>query len=467
MQSIFSQASCQDQPPCSAMPSVVLVIATILFLPPAGWTQQVTIQPIPVTSEKPGSPAEQEYTTGQPKLPLLVSPNSIGILIGALQELRLTDSTGKHVEGAVWSVQDPGIARLDESRGVTIFGVSPGRTTVTGRWKEQTVQVKVHVLGAIEADHLAADWAVSHEPRLNPLLARPVTSSGDADFHYNRGLEFFNAGALQSAYDEFWEALRQKPDFAEAQTKLAYTLWKGGEPQGAIVAAKHALVLNPNNTDAERTIGLALVDTGDLQGAVTHYREALRLMPDSSDAHYDLGIVFDKMGQHSTSILEYREALRIEPDMLRAHYNLAKELRAIGDLSGAIAENRESVRLAPTNPSALISLAAALKDAMDLEGARRYYQAAIDIAPSTFVAHNGLGQTLYKMQDWAGAAQELAIAVELAPREYGPWLYLGISLQNAGDRARALKAFARARELAPYDPVVQKYYNEAVGAFNP
>jgi Flp pilus assembly protein TadD len=393
MRFIFSQSSCQNRPLLSSMPFLVLVIATILFLPITAWTQPVTIQTIPDTTGKQGSAPEQAFTTSQPKLPLVVSPNSMGILVGDPHELRLTDSTGRRVEGTTWSVRDPAIARLDESRGITVVGVSPGTTTVTGTWKDQTVQVKVHVLGALEASRLAADWAASSpEPKLNPSLARKVDSIGDADFHYHRGLELFEAGDLQSAYDEYTEALRQRPDFAEAQTKLAYTLWKAGSAEGAIVAAKHALVLNRNNTEAERTIGLALVDLGDFNGAISHYREALRLMPDSPDAHYDLGIVFDKMGDHATSIQEYREALRIDPDMQRAHYNLAKELGATGDLAGAVAENRESVRLAPGKPAALINLASTLKDTMSLEGALHYYQAAIDIDSSIFVAHNGLGQ---------------------------------------------------------------------------
>jgi Flp pilus assembly protein TadD len=71
------------------------------------------------------------------------------------------------------------------------------------------------------------------------------------------------------------------------------------------------------------------------------------------------------------------------------------------------------------------------------------------------------------MKDWAGAAKELEIAVELSPREYNIWLYLGIALLNSRDEAGALKALTRARELAPYDPVVQRYYNEAIRGSHP
>jgi Flp pilus assembly protein TadD len=458
MQLIFSQSSIPRRPRISffAVPLVAM-----FSLPAITWACPAVPAPQD-TAQRQGGSAAQTSPSAPPVLPLVISPESFGISVGSPQEMRLTDSTGRPIQGASWSVQNPAIAQLVAGRAITIFGVSPGTTTITATWNGQTVRANIHVLSSMEAKQLARDWANTHEPQLNPLIARPVASVGDADFHYQRGLELFSQGDLQSAIDEFWEAVRQKPNFVEAQTKLAYTLWKRGLPNEAIIAANHALKLNPNNPEAEKTLGLAFVNLGNLNNAMAHYGEALRLKPDYADIYDDIGVVYSMRGDHVNAIREYREALRLDPDLQRAHYNLAIELRRVGDLVGAVSENRESVRLAPRDPEALINLAGTLKATKDFEGSRQYYEQAIDVDSNIFEAHYGLGQTFFYLRDWAGMAKENAIAVQLRPRDSDAWCNLGIGLLNSGDAAGALKALTVARQLAPNDPRIRIHYDEAL-----
>jgi tetratricopeptide (TPR) repeat protein len=458
-----------------------LALQTVLFWPRSAWACTSGLPPSqqsdPIQSNKAGGSSSEDQTG----LTLIVTPSSLGIVVGEPHVLRVTDKDGRPVEGATWKVGDATIARVETNGRVSVVGLSPGTTTITVAWKGNTGQAKVHVLGAIGCGQETRAWQArgegsarksrNSESRVNPDLVNkeslPTGSSGDAESHYQRGLELFDAGDLEGAAAEYNAALQLKPDFAEAQTKLAYTLWRGGAPDEAISAAKQALRLNPNNPEAEKTIGLALVDEGDLNGAFSHYQEALRLKPDYVDAHIDIAIVLNEQGRRGVAIEEYRKAIHLDPDNQKAHYNLAILLHDAGDFAGSVAENRESVRLHPQDPAALINLADSLRDVRDLEGSVKYYRQAIDLAPDIFVAHYGLCQTLIAKGDYQGAAQEGNIAVSLVPEDADAWCNLGIALLYMGDITSARKALTRAHEIAPDDPRIKKYYDAVPKASTP
>jgi tetratricopeptide (TPR) repeat protein len=458
-----------------------LALQTVLFWPRSARACTSSLPPSqqsdPIQSNKAGGSASEDQTG----LTLIVTPSSLGIVVGEPHVLRVTDKEGRPVEGATWKVGDATIARVETNGLVSVVGLSPGTTTITVTWKGNTGQAKVHVLGAIGGGHETRAWQARGErsarksrdsqSRVNPDLVNkeslPTESPGDAESHYRRGLELFDAGDLEGAAEEYNAALQLKPDFAEAQTKLAYTLWRGGAPDEAISAAKRALRLNPNNPEAEKTIGLALVDEGDLDGAFSHYQEALRLKPDYVDAHIDIAIVLSKQGRRGVAIEEYRKAIHLDPDNQKAHYNLAILLHDAGDFAGSVAENHESVRLHPQDPAALINLADSLRDVRDLEGSVKYYRQAIDLAPDIFEAHYGLCQTLIAKGDYQGAAREGNIAVSLAPEDPDAWCNLGIALLYMGDITSARKALTRAHEIAPDDPRIKRYYDAVPKASTP
>lgn len=52
---------------------------------------------------------------------------------------------------------------------------------------------------------------------------------------------------------------------------------------------REAIRLKPDYANAHYNLGFALSDKGELDGAIAEFREALRLNPDYEAAHYQLG----------------------------------------------------------------------------------------------------------------------------------------------------------------------------------
>jgi len=77
------------------------------------------------------------------------------------------------------------------------------------------------------------------------------------------------------------EALRLKPDFAEAHNSLGTALVKVGRPTEAIQHYHQALQLTPRDAIARHNLAKVLVGTGRINEAIEHYNEFLQLAPDS------------------------------------------------------------------------------------------------------------------------------------------------------------------------------------------
>jgi Tfp pilus assembly protein PilF len=157
--------------------------------------------------------------------------------------------------------------------------------------------------------------------------------------------------------DYLREAVRLKPDFAEAHGNLGNILLGMGQFEEAIASYQHVLGLSPNNlaallnqglallqqrklidaaaifrqalqvepsfVDSQVNLGHALAELGSLDEAQKHLQQALQLKPEHPEAHNNLGEVFSRMGKIEEAISCFQAATRYQPDYAWAHYNLA------------------------------------------------------------------------------------------------------------------------------------------------
>ena len=124
---------------------------------------------------------------------------------------------------------------------------------------------------------------------LNRALA---LGPNNADVGFVMGELLRRQEQFMAAASVYREVLSKDPEFSEAHTKLAYTLYRVGDEEQAITEAKSALRRTPQNAEAHKNMGLAFEATRKYDAAVSEYHEALRIKPDDGVVHYDLGILF-------------------------------------------------------------------------------------------------------------------------------------------------------------------------------
>jgi len=168
-----------------------------------------------------------------------------------------------------------------------------------------------------------------------------------ANAHYNMGNALLQAGKMQEAIGHYEQTVRLKPDFAEGHFNLGLALERAGRVQEAVGHYEQAARLKPGDAKVHNTLGVALKKLGRLQEAIGQYEQAVRIRPDYAEAHYNLGNVLLQMDKAPEAISHYEQALRVNPDYAVAHYNLGVALEKVGRTQEAIAHYEEALRLKP------------------------------------------------------------------------------------------------------------------------
>ena len=119
----------------------------------------------------------------------------------------------------------------------------------------------------------------------------------------------------------YQQALRLKPDYAEAHNNLG-NVFKEKGPDQAAACYQRALQLKPDYALANYNLGLVYQDCESLDEAVACYRQALRWQPDYAEAHNNLGNALKDQGALDEAIASFRRAIELKPDVPEAHSNL-------------------------------------------------------------------------------------------------------------------------------------------------
>ena len=161
------------------------------------------------------------------------------------------------------------------------------------------------------------------------------------------GLALDNQGKRDEAIAEYREAVRLKPEYAEAHNNFGVTLRAQGKQDEATAEYRLAIRLKPDNAEAHNNLGVSLNDQGKLDEAIAEYREAIRLKPEYATAHNNLGTTLRAQGKLDEATAEYREAIRLKPEYATAHNNLGAALRAQGKYQETLAAYHGAAELAP------------------------------------------------------------------------------------------------------------------------
>ncbi|MBI4577371.1 MAG: tetratricopeptide repeat protein [Planctomycetes bacterium] len=164
--------------------------------------------------------------------------------------------------------------------------------------------------------------------------------------HHNLANALFEARDLDGAIHHFQEAIRIKPNHANALNGLGNCLIERAMPldpsdpqEGprrvhlhgeAERCFREALRHKDDHPEAHCNLASVLALTARLDEAETHYRRALDLRPRYADAHNNLGVLLVATRRREEGLAHYREALAIDPAHPRARVNLEKALEGGG-----------------------------------------------------------------------------------------------------------------------------------------
>jgi predicted O-linked N-acetylglucosamine transferase (SPINDLY family) len=247
-----------------------------------------------------------------------------------------------------------------------------------------------------------------------------------------------DAGA---AYDQ---ALRLRPDYAEAYSNLGALYLDQGRWREAEHCCRQALRFQPNRAEAHNNLGAALEKQGKNEEAAACFEQAARLQPHSPEIHYNLAGQRRKQGRMDEAVASYRRALELRPDYLDALNNLGVLLSKRGAPDEAVICFQQALVLNPMAPDVYNNLG----DALDLQGkpdeAIACFRRALELQPDYANALNNLGLALSSTNKLDEAATCLRRVLSLDPSRADAHNNLGNVCVEQGLLADAVTCYQRA-----------------------
>jgi tetratricopeptide (TPR) repeat protein len=264
---------------------------------------------------------------------------------------------------------------------------------------------------------------------LGTLTWRQSGDYADAATLYTRTLQrnpaawlaAINLGVLEldrdprAAEAHFRQALRYKPDNAEAHSDLGNALQRLGQLEDAASEYREAVRLDPELAEAHNNLSNVLARLGRADESAREAAEAVRLAPDNAEAQFNLGVALHSLGRPE-AINHFAAAVRLRPDLAEAHNYLGIILQTMGHDDDALAEYGATVRLQPGHAGARFNLANLLQARGRVEEAIAHYRALLGLTPQDAAAHNNFGAALEAAGQRDEAAREYALALQLDPR---------------------------------------------------
>jgi superkiller protein 3 len=257
--------------------------------------------------------------------------------------------------------------------------------------------------------------------------------------------------AKQAAYwknsETLWThalACTTRNDVAEFNLGNAFRL--EGKMDDAIAHYENALKIRPNYAQAHVNLGHALLDKGQVDDAIAHFESALQTKPRDATAHFNLGNAFREQGKLDDAIAQYQMVLQLKPNFANAHVNLGKILFQQGKVMESIAEYQSALELTPNNAEANFDLGVALLQERRPDEAIPHFQRSLAFRPGSALAHGYLGNAYRQEGRVADAAAQFEEALQIEPAN--PAIANNLAWLLATDPDASVRNGAKAVELA-------------------
>jgi tetratricopeptide (TPR) repeat protein len=276
--------------------------------------------------------------------------------------------------------------------------------------------------------------------------AAPVVKEEEltAQQWYERGL---TATDVDEELRFYSEAIRLKPDYANAFYYRSQANYNKGDLEGAQLDLNKAIQLKPGDADFFFARGYVRGEKRDVRGELLDYNEAIRLKPDHANALTTRGAVRADHGDLKGALLDFNEAIRLDPNSATL-FDCRGTVRGDNyDVWGALRDFDEAIRLDPNCVHFFHNRGILRLDVRDVEGALRDFDEAIRLDPNCASAFNSRGNARYRNGDVGGALQDYSDSIRLKPNRGSTYHNRGKTRLFHGEVVGGLKDLYKAYQL--------------------
>jgi superkiller protein 3 len=294
-----------------------------------------------------------------------------------------------------------------------------------------------------------------------------------ADAHQNLGAVLTTSDA-DEAVGELEAALKLQPRLLKAQYNLAlaYEVSPRHGPSRAIEQMRELVAAQPDYPRAEFVLGRLFLRQGKAEEAVKHLRRSVEQEPGFGAARYQLGLALSRTGKRDegdAEIRKGRELIAADENRQAAALDLSAARAALekGDRDAAVAKARKVLQFEPDSAEARKILEAAAAPSQprlesDLTGAveqqiregrfeeaEQALRAYLDREPKSAWGWYALGYSLYGQRKIGDSIKALSQSLQLDVRNADAHKVLGRDLMIIGRFDAAKTEFEQGKRLNP------------------
>lgn len=266
--------------------------------------------------------------------------------------------------------------------------------------------------------------------------------------HFHLGARLDANGERKEAIEHYQQALRIRPNYAEADNNLGLALMQAGRNAEAIEHFQHAVKVSPDFDEPYNNLGLALSNAGRQSEAIDAYKVALERRPDDPIALNNLGIALATAGRPSEALEPLERAVRRKPDYAQAHNSLGIALARCGETQRAVEHFLQAVKLNPSYANAHKNLGGVLAGAGDAAGGTAHLEEALRLQPDLADAHYMLGELLRQAGQNQAAIEHYQTALRLKPDFFAVYIDLAGAFNSQGRHKNAIATAEKGIEVA-------------------
>ena len=245
--------------------------------------------------------------------------------------------------------------------------------------------------------------------------------------------------------------LKENPDDADNVCWRAYSLWQGGDLEGAIEGYTAASKIEPQWAGVHNCLGSINKQMGRPDVALAEYNEALRLSPHYGEAHANLAGLLKSQHKYADALNHYRLAVEGKPGSADLYLDLARALMDQGFYAQANMAIREAIRLVPTRTQFQTVLATLLSRQDKHDESIKVLTELVTTFPDDASFHSRLAWAYWKAERHDEAKKSAQDALWRNQNLPYPNYLLGWIAQKRDEKDAAIGHYKRYLELDPGD----------------
>lgn len=234
-------------------------------------------------------------------------------------------------------------------------------------------------------------------------------------FHFTKGEIYFAQLKAEEAIENYKTALRQKPDYWEAELRIGRIYMYLKNWPEAMKRINSSLKMQPTSAEAYFMKGEVYEETGDTALAASSFQTATEQDPQYYDAFIRLGLLYAK-AKSRLALDYYNTALNLRPNSIEALYNKAIFCQENGmenqalQIYDQIISLKKDFELAYYNKGYIFLIMIG-----DYQMAAQMFREALKVNPRYIDAYHNLGLSYEGMKDYKKARENFKKALEIDP----------------------------------------------------